>query len=98
MAFSILGGLKGLPREPLEAAIVDGASRWQIFRYLTLPFLKPVIVVILLVRMIDAFRILIRFSLLQEEGQVIAPQPLLILFIKSDLIFIAWEKGQLYLG
>lgn len=52
----MLAGLHGLPKEPYEAAQVDGASKWQIFRMLTLPLLKPLIVIALLLRVIDAFK------------------------------------------
>lgn len=52
----LYAGLSGLPREPFEAAEVDGAPSWMVFRYLTLPMLRPVILVALLLRVIDAFR------------------------------------------
>ena len=51
-----LAGMASLPAEPFEAARVDGASQSQIFFFLTLPFLKPVILFTLLIRMMDAFR------------------------------------------
>jgi multiple sugar transport system permease protein len=53
----ILAGLVSLPTEPLEAAKVDGASAWQMFWRIILPLLKPVIAVILVIRLADAFRI-----------------------------------------
>lgn len=53
----LLAGLTSLPREPIEAARVDGASSWQILTLVMLPLLKPVIAVILVVRIADAFRI-----------------------------------------
>jgi multiple sugar transport system permease protein len=46
----LLAGLRSLPREPLESAMIDGASRLQIFRMITLPMLKPVLVVVLIFR------------------------------------------------
>jgi multiple sugar transport system permease protein len=52
----ISAGLAGLPREPYEAAELDGASEWKIFWRITVPMLRPVILVALLLRMIDAFR------------------------------------------
>ena len=52
----ILAGLESLPLEPYESAIVDGASRWQIFRLITLPQLAPVITVVLMFRTLDAFK------------------------------------------
>ncbi|MDI3547552.1 MAG: multiple sugar transport system permease protein [Halanaerobiales bacterium] len=53
MILSLLAGLQSLSQEPIEAARIDGASNWQIFRYVTLPRLKNIIFVILLIRTID---------------------------------------------
>ncbi len=52
----LLAGLRSLPREPVESAMIDGASRLQVFRLVTLPMLKPVLVVVLLFRTIDALK------------------------------------------
>jgi multiple sugar transport system permease protein len=53
----MLAGLASLPVEPYEAAAMDGASAWRQFWDLTLPFLKPVIAIALLLRMMDALRL-----------------------------------------
>jgi multiple sugar transport system permease protein len=55
--FIFLAGLKSLPTEPYEAAVVDGASRWQSFVYLTLPLLKPTFLVALLLRTMQSFKV-----------------------------------------
>lgn len=52
----LLAGLTSLPRDPIEAATVDGASKWQIFYSITLPLLTPVILVAVLIRMIAAMK------------------------------------------
>ena len=52
-----LAGLQSLPSEPYEAARVDGASRLQAFVHITLPLLKPLIIVATLLRTMDAFRL-----------------------------------------
>ena len=52
----LLAGLQALPTTPFEAAVVDGASAWQRFRYITLPLLRPVIVVAAALQLIDLFR------------------------------------------
>jgi multiple sugar transport system permease protein len=52
----LLAGLKSLPKEPYEAAAIDAASKWRMFTHLTLPMLRPVIVVCVVIRAIDAFR------------------------------------------
>ena len=52
----ILAGLSSLPTEPYEAATVEGASPFQLLRYITLPLLRPFIGVAALVRLIDAVK------------------------------------------
>lgn len=52
----LLGGLSALPKEPYESAVIDGATSLQTFRYITLPLLKPVIMVVATIRIIDALR------------------------------------------
>ena len=52
----VAAGLSALPKEPLEAASVDGASALQRLRYVILPMLRPAILVALLIRSMDAIR------------------------------------------
>jgi len=52
----VLGGMASLPADPFEAALMEGATRWQTFRYVTLPMLLPFILVAGVVRMIDALK------------------------------------------
>jgi len=52
----VLAGLASLPREPFEAAIVDGASRLQTVFHITLPLIKPTVVAAVILRTIDAFK------------------------------------------
>lgn len=52
----LLAGLKSLPKEPYEAAAIDAASKWRVFTHLTLPMLRPVMAVCIVIRSIDAFR------------------------------------------
>jgi multiple sugar transport system permease protein len=51
-----LAGLQAIPREPLEAAAVDGASAWRTFWAIVLPLMRPVVVIALMIRIIDLFR------------------------------------------
>ncbi len=53
----ITAGLQVIPRELIQSAKIDGAGAWAIFRKITLPLLKPVILVVLIFRTLDAFRI-----------------------------------------
>ncbi len=68
VALLLLSGLQALPEEPYEAARIDGASGWQTFIYLTLPLLRQTILVALLWRVIDTFRIFDVIYLLTAGG------------------------------
>ncbi|HYZ27958.1 MAG TPA: sugar ABC transporter permease [Thermoleophilaceae bacterium] len=57
MALLLLAGLQVIPEDVYEAAKVDGASTWQRFTRITLPLLKPAILVALIFRTLDALRI-----------------------------------------
>jgi multiple sugar transport system permease protein len=52
----VLGGIASLPQEPYEAAILDGASAWQMFWHITLPLVWPFIMVAAVIRLIDALK------------------------------------------
>jgi multiple sugar transport system permease protein len=52
----VLGGLAALPTEPYESAKLDGASEWQLFRYITLPLVAPFLLVAAVIRTIDALK------------------------------------------
>jgi len=49
--------VQALPVEPFEAAEMDGANSWQRFRFLTLPLLKPAILVVLMFRTVDCLKV-----------------------------------------
>ncbi|MFA3919413.1 carbohydrate ABC transporter permease [Ruegeria hyattellae] len=57
-AFIILyAGLQTVPEEPLEAAIIDGATPWQRVRYIVIPYLSPLFAVITLIHVMDSYRV-----------------------------------------
>lgn len=56
VALVLMSGLHAISHEPYEAAAIDGASHWQAFRYITLPLLRPTIIVAALIRLMDAFK------------------------------------------
>ncbi len=56
MIVILLAGLTALPRDPIEAAAVDGANAWQTFWTVTLPLLTPVLLVAVLIRVIAAMK------------------------------------------
>lgn len=68
VTLTMLAGLSAMPGEPLEAARVDGANRWQIFRHVTIPLLMPVILTTTFIRIMDALRIVDEVWMLTGGG------------------------------
>ena len=86
----LLAGLRSLPHEPVEAARIDGASTWQMFWHITLPLLRPYILVALLLRTIFEFRAFDNIYVLTGGGPANATMTLsqftyLASFVRFDL-------------
>jgi len=63
-----LGGLQTIPTELYEAARISGASRWQRFRYITLPMLKPVTLFIIVINSIKSFQVFVEIFVMTKGG------------------------------
>ena len=64
----LLAGLQAMPTDPFEAAAIDGATPWKIFRTITLPLLRPTLLVVVLLRTIDAARIFDKIYVMTNGG------------------------------
>jgi multiple sugar transport system permease protein len=90
VAILLLAGLRSLPSEPVEAASIDGASLLQVFWHITLPLLKPYILVALLLRTIFEFRAFDNIYVMTSGGPANATMTLsmftyLASFVRFDL-------------
>jgi alpha-glucoside transport system permease protein len=75
----IVAGLASIPRDALEAARVDGATEWQVFRRVTVPLLSPVLLVVFVTLVINVLKVfdlvfVIAPGSVQEEANVLALQ------------------------
>lgn len=68
VTLTMLAGLSAIPREPQEQALVDGANKIQVLRYLTLPMMMPIIITTLFIRIMDALRVVDEVFLLTGGG------------------------------
>jgi multiple sugar transport system permease protein len=68
MVLIMLAGLRSLPKEPFEAAAIDGANAWQMFVRLTLPMMSRVIAIAVLIRGIDIFRMVDYIHIMTARG------------------------------
>lgn len=90
VAILLLAGLRSLPHEPVEAAHIDGASHLQMFWHITLPLLRPYLLVALLLRMIFEFRAFDNIYVMTSGGPANATMVLsmftyLASFVRFDL-------------
>jgi len=70
----LLAAFQMMPEEPLEAASIDGASPWQVFRHIELPLLKPVLVVAGLFRLIDSMKAFPHIFIMTAGGPGVATE------------------------
>jgi multiple sugar transport system permease protein len=68
MTLVLLAGLFSLRLDVQEAARVDGASKWQTFRYIIFPLLKPLVLIVILIRFMDAVKIFDILYILTKGG------------------------------
>jgi len=83
----LLAGLQAIPDEPYEAALIDGSSRWQTFRYITLPLLKPAILIALLLRTMDLLRVFDQIFILTEGGPGFATETISLYIYRTAFRF-----------
>ena len=85
----LLAAIENQPREQLEAATIDGANGWEIFRDITWPSIAPAAATVVLIRLIEAFKIIDLPNVLTNGGPGTATESLTL------HAFIAWRTQQL---
>lgn len=91
MGLIFLAGLKALPRDPFDAAKVDGASCFQTFRFVTLPLLTPLIFVALVFRFIEALKLFDTVFILTGGGPGDATEVMNLYIYRLN--FLRWNLG-----
>ena len=76
VALLLLAGLQNIPNELYESASVDGARPWRQLRHITLPLLRPALLVALIFRTLDAFRVFDLIYVLTAGGPGTATEPI----------------------
>ncbi|MGQ5580576.1 carbohydrate ABC transporter permease [Streptomyces sp. ECR3.8] len=89
----LYGGLQEIPKELYEAASLDGASAWRAFRSVTLPMLKPVITVVLVLGFMSTVKILDLILALTDGGPADATQTLGTLTYQNSFVELDFGAG-----
>jgi ABC-type sugar transport system permease subunit len=94
MTLMLLAGLQVIPEDLYEAAAMDGASRWQVFRHVTLPLLTPAILVALVFRTAEAFMVFGHIYTLTGGGPGTATETLAFLNYQAILNDMRFGYGS----
>jgi multiple sugar transport system permease protein len=89
MFIVLLAAIESRPHDQVEAASIDGAGSWQIFRHITWPAIAPVAATVLLIRLIEAFKIVDLPNVLTNGGPGLATESMTL------HSFIAWRTQDL---
>jgi multiple sugar transport system permease protein len=87
-------GLRSLPKEPFEAAEVDGASSLQAFRYLTIPMLSPIILTVLIFRTIDCLKVFAIIFGTTGGGPAVATEAMQTLAYRTAFKFLFMSRSM----
>jgi len=90
----ILAALQTLPAEPHEAARIDGAGAWPLFRNITLPLLRPVLMVCITIRLIDAFRVFDIVWTITKGGPARSTEVFSIYAYKQAFVYLNFDLGS----
>ena len=94
VALLLLAGLQNIDASLYEAARIDGASAWRQFRHVTLPLLKPAMLVALIFRTLDAFRVFDLVYVMTGGGPGTATEPIALYTFNSLLQNLRFGYGS----
>jgi len=90
----VLAGLKSLPKDPYEAAIIDGANAFHVFSYITLPLIRPVLITALTLRSLDNLKEFDIIYTITQGGPGIASETLYLYSYKTAFSFFKAGYGS----
>lgn len=93
MFLMMTAGLSSIPRQPYEAAEIDGASTWRVFWTITMPLLRPAILIAVVIRTMDAFRTYELIVVMTRGGPGNATTTLNVYLTKTGLEFFDASKA-----
>ena len=89
----LLAGLRSLPKEPYEAAAIDAAGKWRVFTHITLPMMRSVMAVCIVIRSIDAFRTFDQVWIITGGGPARQTEVFSIYAYTEAFVFMDFARG-----
>ena len=84
-------GLQTIPTDPIEAAKIDGANSWQVFRHVTLPLLRPITTVIITLAVINSFKVFDLIWVMTQGGPYRSSETLVVTMYRES--FVSFNLG-----
>jgi multiple sugar transport system permease protein len=91
MFLILLSGLMALPEDQINAAVILGASRWQRFRLVVFPLLKPVIIIAIIIRGMEAVKIFDPIWIMTSGGPGTSTESISVYLYKEGFKFMKWS-------
>lgn len=92
----LLAGLQSIPDDVYEAAMIMGKSRWQMFRRITLPLLKPAVLVTVIIGIVDSVKAFAQVYVMTQGGPSHSSEVLSTYFYKIAFNYFQFGKGSAY--
>lgn len=86
-----LVGLQSIPREPIEAALVDGAGRFRLFWHVTLPLLRPITAIVVGISLINSFKVFDLIWVMTQGGPYRSSETLAVTMYRES--FVSFHVG-----
>jgi ABC-type sugar transport system permease subunit len=83
----LMAGLKGIPPEFYEAAVVDGANRWQLFRNVTIPLLRPVLMFVIITGSVFSFQLFVPVYQMTKGGPLDSTKAIVYYIYQQGFLF-----------
>lgn len=83
----LMAGLKGIPKTYYEAAVVDGANRWQSFRNVTIPLLKPVLMFVVVTQTVFSFQVFVPVYQMTKGGPLNSTKAIVYYIYQQGFLF-----------
>jgi ABC-type sugar transport system permease subunit len=91
-----LVGLNAIPKDPLEAGMIDGASGWKLFRYITFPLLKPITGVVVLMALVNSFKVFDSIWVMTQGGPYRSSETLAVSMYRETFVLSHYGKGSAF--
>ena len=88
-----LVGLQNIPSDPIEAAKLDGANEWQVFRHITFPLLRPITTVVITLAVVNSFKVFDIIWVLTQGGPFRSSETLAVTMYRESFVLFRLGYG-----